>query len=72
VSPVSRRTGRRYAAGSQKKWGGWEAKVCAVCEVRLVLARGSALYSAAGFSLCGAHSSEYGRLFRQSQREETA
>jgi hypothetical protein len=59
VSPVSRRTGRRYAAGSQKKWGGWEARVCAVCGLRLVLSRGSALHSARYGSYCGLHMAAY-------------
>jgi hypothetical protein len=59
VSPISKRTGKRYAAGSQKKWGGWETKVCAVCGERIVLARGSALHSAEHGSFCGDHIRSY-------------
>jgi hypothetical protein len=54
------------AQGSHKTWGGWETKVCAVCEVRIVLSRGHAMHSFIGpFSLCGAHISHYGRLVQE-------
>jgi hypothetical protein len=59
VSPLSRRTGKRYAAGSHKRWGGWEAKVCVVCDAKIVLSRGSALHSAAHGSFCGPHIGSY-------------
>jgi hypothetical protein len=35
--PVSKRTGKRYAAGSQVKWGGWEKKTCSDCGRKLTL-----------------------------------
>lgn len=57
--PVSRRTGKKYAAGSQKTWGGWEPRVCKVCGVRIVLARGGAMHSAEYGSFCELHIRSY-------------
>ena len=36
--PYSRRTGRRYAAGSQSPYGGFESKVCILCGGKIVKA----------------------------------
>jgi hypothetical protein len=58
VSPISKRTGKRYAAGSQKKLGGYETP-CQVCGHRIVLARGSALHSFRYGSFCGLHMAAY-------------
>lgn len=59
--------GRRpeMASGSHKTWGGWETRSCAVCGVRIVLSRGSAMHcenAGRPFSLCGRHLSSYGRM----------
>ena len=37
MSPTSRRTGQRYAAGSHVVWGGWETRTCVVCAQRVTL-----------------------------------
>jgi hypothetical protein len=51
------------AQGSQKKWGGFETRVCAVCGLRITLARHHAMHSSLGpFSLCGAHIGSYGQI----------
>jgi hypothetical protein len=51
------------ATGSQKKWGGFETRVCAVCGLRITLARHHAMHSFIGpFSLCGQHIGAYGQL----------
>lgn len=39
--PYSRRTGRRYTAGSQATWAGWEPRVCVVCGGRTTLREAS-------------------------------
>jgi hypothetical protein len=56
--PISKRTGKRYSAGSQKVKGGYETP-CRVCGHRIVLARGSALHSAEHGSFCGPHIGSY-------------
>jgi hypothetical protein len=66
--PVSKRTGRRYAAGSQKKWAGWEPRVCWRCGTLVVLDGPGMHSSPVGgrpFSLCGAHLSSYGDAWRE-------
>jgi hypothetical protein len=45
MSPVSRKTGRRYAAGSHTTLGGWEPKRCCLCGERLVVSRQSLRFS---------------------------
>lgn len=35
--PYSRRTGARYAAGSQATFGGWEPRLCVFCEKRVAV-----------------------------------
>jgi hypothetical protein len=35
--PYSRRTGRRYAAGSSTSWGTWESRECVVCGQKITL-----------------------------------
>jgi len=37
--PYSRRTGKRYAAGSQSTYAGWEPRVCILCGEKIVKAR---------------------------------
>ena len=34
--PYSRRTGKRYATGSQSTYGGFESKVCVLCGGKIV------------------------------------
>ncbi len=48
MSPYSRRTGKRYAAGSQSTWAGWEPRDCLVCGRRITLAGPASLHSRAG------------------------
>lgn len=47
MSPYARRSGRRYAAGSQVVWGGWETKRCELCGLRVTLDQ-AAYHSAQG------------------------
>jgi hypothetical protein len=37
--PYSRRTGRRYAAGSSTSWGSWEPRTCIACGQKITLAQ---------------------------------
>jgi hypothetical protein len=64
-----RASGKKYAKGSQKTYGGWEPApcVCWKCGRRLTLARDTAShhFNPAGesFSLCGEHGSSYREAF---------
>ena len=55
------------AQGSQKKWGGWETRACAICGVRITLAHSYAMHCYEGglsFSLCGEHIGSYSAVRR--------
>ena len=41
--PYSRKTGRRYAAGSTTTLGGWEPKTCSICGEKIVISGERAL-----------------------------
>ena len=43
--PISKRTGRRYAAGSATKWGGWESRVCCYCGQKITLKGPAAMFA---------------------------
>jgi hypothetical protein len=41
--PISKKTGKRYAAGSQTTLGGWEPKTCCICGEKTVVSGKRAL-----------------------------
>ena len=64
--PISKKTGKRYAAGSSKSYGGWEDRHCYHCGRTLTLkdaAMSSMLANGAAFTLCADHIGHYSEAY---------
>jgi hypothetical protein len=60
--PISKRTGKQYAAGSTRKWGGWEPRTCHTCGQRIPLRSNGAHHYLEGrvaVSFCSEHMGDY-------------